>query len=74
MSRVDDRAWTLSWMSMKRIDLYPGRDRGSPFRARKKAVTVTAAASQVTSPKARIHGVEPDTITTRPATATARPR
>jgi hypothetical protein len=70
--RADDRGWTVSWMSMNRIDQYPGRGSGSSCRAWKTPVTVTtAAASQMITPTARTHGVDPDTITIRPTTAMA---
>jgi len=68
---ADDRAWIVSRMSMNRIDQYPGRGSGKSFRAQKNPVNVTAAvASQVISPTARTHGVDPDNITMRPETAT----
>jgi hypothetical protein len=71
---ADDRAWTVSWMSMNRIDQYPGRGSGSSCRDRKNPVNVTtAAASQMITPTARSHGVESDDITIAPAIATASP-
>ena len=62
----------VSWMSMNRIDHNPGRGTGSSCRAKKNAVSVTAeAASHISTPAARIQGVDPDSITTRPAIPTA---
>ena len=47
---------------------------GSSCRDRKNPVNVTAAeASQMITPTARSHGVEPDDITMMPAIATASP-
>jgi hypothetical protein len=43
--RADDRAWTESWMSMNRIDQYPGRGSGNSCRGHKNPVNVTAAAA-----------------------------
>jgi len=61
-------------MSMSRIDQNPGRGSGSCGRAQKNPVYVTtAAASQMTTPTARTHGVAPNDITMRPAITTARP-
>ncbi len=60
---------------MNRIDQYPGRGSGSWFRARKNPVSVTAAAaSQMSAPTARIHGVDPDHITMSPTMPTMSPR
>ena len=71
----DDRGWMVSWMSMNRIDQYPGRGSGNSCRAQKNPVNVTAAAeSQMITPAARTHGVDPDDITMRPAMATASAR
>ena len=59
---------------MNRIDQYPGRGSGSSCRAQKNPANVTAAAaSQMITPTARTHGVDPDNITMRPAMATASP-
>ena len=72
--RANDRAWTVSWISMNRIDQYPGRGSESPCRVRKNPANVTAAeASQMITPMARTHGVDPDDITMTPAMATASP-
>ena len=61
-------------MSMNRIDQYPGRG-STPCRDQKNPVNVTAAeASQMITPIARTHGVDPNDITMRPAMATASPR
>ena len=58
---ADDRAWTVSWMSMNRIDQYPGRGSGSSCRDQKNPANVTAAAaSQMITPTARTHGVDPN--------------
>src|ERR1019366_818634 len=71
---ADDWAWTVSWMSMNLIDQYPGRGSGSSCRGQKNPANVTAtAASQMNTPTARTHGVDPNDITMRPATATASP-
>jgi hypothetical protein len=71
---ADGRAWTVSWMSMNRIDQYPGRGSGSSCRHQKTPANVTtAAASQMITPTARTHGVDSDDITMRPAMATASP-
>jgi len=71
---ANDRAWTVSWMSMNRIDQYPGRGSGSSWRVRKNPANVTAAeASQMITPMARTHGVDPNDITMTPAMATASP-
>ena len=43
---ADDRAWTVSWMSMNRIDQYPGRGSGSSCRDQKNPANVTAAAGE----------------------------
>ena len=40
--RWTDRAWTVSWMSMNRIDQYPARGSGSSSRAQENPVNVTA--------------------------------
>ncbi len=49
---------------MIRIDQNPGRVSGSSCRDRKNAANVTAAAaSQVITPTARSHGVDPIDIT-----------
>jgi hypothetical protein len=72
---TDGRAWTVSWMSMNRIGQYPGRGSGREERDRKNPINVTEAeASQMITPTARTHGVDPDDITTTPAIATASPR
>ena len=62
-------------MSISRIDQNPGRGSGSSCPARKKPVTVTAAAtSQKITPPARTHGVDPDNIAMRPAAAATNDR
>ena len=72
--RDHERAWTVSWMSMNLIDQNPGRGSGSWCRAHRNPVDMTtAAASQLITPTARIHDVDPDNITMRPATTTANP-
>ena len=59
---------------MNRIDQYPGRGSGSSCRDQKNPANVTAAAaSQMITPTARTHGVDPNDITMRPAMATASP-
>jgi hypothetical protein len=69
-SRQDRWAWTVSWMSMNRIDQYPGRGSGNSCRDHKIPVNVTTAtASQVITPTARTHGVAPIDITMMPARA-----
>jgi len=69
-----DWAWTVSWMSMNRIDQYPGRGSGTSCRDRKNLTNVTVAeASQMITPMARTHGVDPNDITMRPAMATVSP-
>jgi len=71
---ADDRAWTVSWMSLNRIDQNPGRGSGSSCRDRKKPTAMTtAAASQMITPTARTHGEDPNDNTMRPAIATASP-
>src|SRR5664280_3796497 len=71
---ADDWAWTVSWMSMNRIDQYPGRGSGSSCRDQKNPANVTAAAaSQMITPTPRIHGVDPNDSTMRPAMVTASP-
>src|SRR5271165_5731377 len=61
-------------MSMNRIDQYPGRGSGSACRDQKNPANVTAAAaSQMNTPTATTHGVDPNDITMRPAMATASP-
>src|SRR5271165_974159 len=61
-------------MSMNRIDQYPGRGSGSSCRDQKNPANVTAsAASQMITPTARTHGVDPNDMTMRPAMATASP-
>ena len=56
------------------IDQYPGRGWGRSCRDQKNPANVAAtAASQVISPTARTHGVDPNDITMRPAAATASP-
>jgi hypothetical protein len=62
-------------MSRNRIDQYPGRGSGSSCRDQKNPANVTAAAaeSQIITPTARTHGVEPNDITMRPAMATDSP-
>ncbi len=68
---ADDRPWTLSWISMNRIDQNPGRGLGSRCRAQKKLPNATTAAkNQVISPTPRTHGVDPNSITMRPAMTT----
>lgn len=62
-------------MGMNRIDQNPGRGPGSSCRAQRRPVNVTAAAaSQMITPPARTHAVDPDDITMRPAMATASAR
>jgi hypothetical protein len=64
-----------SWMSMSRIDQGLGRGSGNAFRAQRKPVKVTGTvASQMITPQARTHRVDPDAITMSPAIATASPR
>jgi hypothetical protein len=64
----------VSWMSMNRIDHHPGRGSGNSCRAHATPVKVTAAAaSQMTTPTARTHGVEPVASTMTPTMPTARP-
>jgi hypothetical protein len=59
---------------MNRIGQYPGRGSGSSRRDQKNPVKVTAAvASQMITPTASTHGVDPDDIVMRPAIATANP-
>jgi hypothetical protein len=61
-------------MSMNRIDQSPGRWSGSSCRDQKNPVNVTAAAaSQMITPTARTHGVDPDNITIKPEMPTASP-
>jgi hypothetical protein len=61
-------------MSMNRIDQNVGRGSGSSCRARKNPVNVTATApSQMITPTAKTHGVDPERITIKPAKATASP-
>jgi hypothetical protein len=71
-SQVHGRAWTVSWMSMYRMDQYPGRGSRSCGRAQKSPAYVTAA-SQMISPTARTHGVDPNDITMSPAMTIACP-
>ncbi len=71
---ADERAWTVSLMSMNRIGQNPGRGSGSSWRALMNPVNVTvAAASQTMTPTARTHGVDPDHMMMRPARTTASP-
>jgi hypothetical protein len=71
---ADDRRRTVSWMSINRIDQYPGRGSASSCRVQKTPARVTAAAaSQKITPAARIHRLDPDDTTIRPAIATASP-
>ena len=59
-----DRAWTVSWMIMNRIDQYPDRGSGSSCRDQKNPANVTAAAtSQMITPTARTHRLDPNDIT-----------
>ena len=63
-----------SWMSMNRIDQNVGRGSGSSCRAHKNPVNVTATVpSQMITPTARTHGVDPDDFTIKPAMPTANP-
>ena len=72
---ADDRVWTVSWMSMNRIGHHPGRGSGKSCRALTNPVKVKAAAtSQVITPTARTHAVDPDKDTMRPAMAIPSPR
>jgi len=62
-------------MSMSRIDQSLGRGSGSSCRAQRKPVNVTGTvASQMITPPARTHDVDPDASAMRPARATASPR
>ena len=55
-------------MSMSRIDQIFGRGSGSLCRAKRRLVSVTGTvASQMMTPPARIHGVDPNARATRPA-------
>jgi hypothetical protein len=36
--RADERAWSVSWISIQRIDQYPGRDSAKTCRAESKPV------------------------------------
>jgi hypothetical protein len=66
--------WTVSWMSINRIDQYPGRGSGRSCRDQKNPANVTAAvASHMITPMTRTHGVDPNDITMMPAMATASP-
>jgi len=57
---------------MNRIDQNPGRGVGSRCRAQRNPANATkAAVSQLISPTAKTHGVDPDHITMRPAITTA---
>ena len=59
---------------MNRIDQNVGRGSGSSCRARTNPVNVTATVqSQMITPTPRIHGVDPDSITIKPAMATVSP-
>ena len=61
-------------MSMNLIAQYPGRGSGRSCRDQKNPVIVThAGASQMTTPTARTHGVDPDHITTSPAMPVTKP-
>ncbi len=71
---ANGRAWTVSWMRMNRLDQYPGRGSGSSCRDEKNPAKFTAAAaSQMITPTARTHGVDPNDNTMTPAMATASP-
>ena len=71
---ADDRAWTVSWMSINRIDQYPGRGSGRSSRDQQNPVKVTAtAASQMITPTTTTQGVDPNDMTMMPAKATANP-
>jgi hypothetical protein len=62
-------------MSMSRIDQSRGRGSGSTCRAKRKPVNVTGTvASQMITPLARTHDVDPNASAMRPAMATASPR
>ena len=62
-------------MSMNRIDQYPGRGSGNSCRAHKNPVNVTAAAaSQLITPTATSHSVDPDANTMTPTMATTSAR
>ena len=59
---------------MNRIDQNVGRGSGNSCRACTKPVNVTGTVqSQTITPTARTHGVDPDSITIKPAKATASP-
>ena len=61
-------------MSISRIDHSPGRGSGSPCRVERKPVNVTGTvASQMITPLATTHGVDPNASAMRPATAIASP-
>ncbi len=71
---ADDRAWTVSRMSMNRIDQNPGRGSGSSRRDQRNPVNVTAAeASQMIIPMAKTHGVDPNDTMMMPTRATDNP-
>ena len=71
---TDYDRWTESWMSMSRIDQSPGRGAGSSCRAQTKPVNVTGTvASQMITPLARTHEVDPNASVMRPAMPTASP-
>lgn len=61
-------------MSMSRIDHSLGRGSGSSYRAARKPINVTGTVtSQMITPVARTHGVDPNARAMRPAMATASP-
>jgi hypothetical protein len=61
-------------MSMNRIDQNVGRGSGNSCRACTNPVNVTGTVpSQMITPTARTHGVDPDSVTIKPAMATASP-
>lgn len=61
-------------MSISRIDQSLGRGSDSSCRAEKKPVNVTGTVtSQMITPAARTHRVDPNATATRPAMATASP-
>jgi len=61
-------------MSISRIDHSLGRGSGSPCRVERKPVNVTGTvASQMITPLATTHGVDPNASAMRPATAMASP-
>ena len=61
-------------MSLIRIDQSLGRGSGRSRRAQRKPVNVTGTvASQMITPVARTHDVDPEVSAMRPASATASP-